>query len=189
MTYYHCSPMPDLEVLVPHKSVLFGDEEVVCMSSSYPMSLMYGIKHYEYTYGYRWNNGHPGNIYYEEYYPGALKELYSGKAAFLYICEEGSYVPTSKPGEYVSRSPVRVIETNIIEDLYKTFLDLEAKGQLEIVRYNELSEDELSRIRKGAADEILEKHLLARDSSFSRYMKEKYPGSWQDAVLRTGMQK
>ena len=48
------------------------------------MALFYGIRHFEYTYGYT----RAGELYYMEQFPGALAELYGGKSASLYLCEE-----------------------------------------------------------------------------------------------------
>ena len=50
MTLYHCSPTAGLTVLRP--SVSFGKPSQVCLTASLPMALMYGVKHFEYTYGY-----------------------------------------------------------------------------------------------------------------------------------------
>lgn len=54
------------------------------MTSSLPMALMYGIRNFEYSYGYTKD----GKIYYEEYFPNALKELYKGKHASLLLSEK-----------------------------------------------------------------------------------------------------
>lgn len=43
----------------------------------------------------------------------------------------------------------------------------------------------LNWIRKVEMDEILQRGLLELESDFSRYMKEKYPLSWEDALTYT----
>ncbi len=81
MTLYHCSPEPGLKTLRPSGS-RFGKPRQVCLTASLPMALMYGVRHFEYTYGYN----RAGELYYEEFFPNALAEIYRGKKASLYVC-------------------------------------------------------------------------------------------------------
>ena len=52
MTFYHCSPTPNLTRLVPRKPESFSKPAAVYLTTLLPMALMYGIRNYEYTYGY-----------------------------------------------------------------------------------------------------------------------------------------
>ena len=51
------------------------------MTKSLPMALFYGIRNFEYAYGYR----KTGQIYFAEYFPDALETLYAVKTASLYL--------------------------------------------------------------------------------------------------------
>lgn len=62
---YHGSPVPGLRELQPSVTKYFGKPRQVCLTASLPMALMYGAKHFEYTYGYTKDR----QIYYEEYFP------------------------------------------------------------------------------------------------------------------------
>lgn len=182
MTFYHCSTRPGVKTLKPHISKIFGGEKVIYMTSLLPMALMYGINHFEYTYGYHWIDGRPAGIYYSEYFPNALEELYGGERGYLYTCEEGDFLTTEKPNEYISKRPVKTLTETVIEDLYQALIEMEAEGTLEIIRYEDATDKMLSWIRKAETDTILENHLLEEESDFAVYMKEKYPESWQDAI-------
>ena len=96
MKLYHCSPTAGLTVLRPSVTKYFGKPRQVCLTASLPMALLYGIKHFEYSYGYT----RDGRLYYEEYFPDALEELYRGKADKLLGCgAQLSYGPDAAPPE------------------------------------------------------------------------------------------
>lgn len=182
MKLYHCSPTPGLTVLRPSVSKYFGKPKQVCLTSSLPMALLYGIKHYEYTYGYTKD----GEIYYEEYFPCALEELYRGKGAFLYTCAlRAGMEPTAIPNEYVTRSEVPVESEQVIPDVLEALLEQERLGALRIVRWPDLSEAARRWVEQAEADVIREQGLLScPETPFSSYMREKYPESWALAIRK-----
>lgn len=175
MELYHASPTAGLTVLKPSVTAYFGKPRQVCLAALKPMALLYGIKHFEYTYGYT----RAGELYYEEYFPGALEELYRGKSASLYRCSwrEGME-KTQIPNEYISAAEVPVEEEILIPDVYEALLEEERLGTMKIVRWTEVSEEARDRVRRMAMREILEAGLLGQDSPRARYMREKYPESW-----------
>ena len=127
MTLYHCSPTPGLKVLRPSVTQYFGKPRQVCLTASLPMALLYGIKHFEYAYGYT----RDGRIYYEEYFPNALEELYRGRSASLYLCAgRGDMEPTAIPNEYVTGVEVPVAEERSIPDVLAALLEQERLGEI-----------------------------------------------------------
>ncbi len=175
-TLYHVSPTPGLTVLKPGVTKYFGKPKQVCLTASLPMALLYGVKHFEYTYGYT----KAGEIYYEEYFPGALEELYRGRSASLYLCRlRADMEPTAIPNEFVTAGEVPVEEERPIPDVLAALLEQERLGALKIVRWDELGGDRRRWIVRAEAATIREKGLLARpDDPFARYLREKYPESW-----------
>ena len=173
---YHVSPTPGLTVLKPSVTKYFGKPRQVCLTASLPMALMYGIRHFEYAYGYT----RDGRIYYEEYFPNALEELYRGKAAFLYTCYCRPYLErTAIPHEYVTPNEVPVDGELPIPDVCEALLEQERLGALKIVRWDEMDEGRRRWVVRAEADTIREHGLLAQpDDPFARYMQEKYPKSW-----------
>lgn len=182
MLYYHCSPLSGLMTLQPNKSIYFESKQAVHLTSLLPMALMYGIKNYEYTYGFRFENGQAKSMYYDETFPNALTKLYQGKAGSLYVCAQGDYQTTKKPFEYISFEPVTVLEERRVPDLLAAFLDLEQKGELEIIRYNQQSKGSLDYYRRLEKEVIKKQNLLTTPGPYADYIKTAYPDSWQDAL-------
>lgn len=175
MELYHASPTAGLTVLRPSAAAYFGKPRQVCLTALKSMALLYGIKHFEYTYGYT----RAGELYYEEYFPGALEELYRGKGASLYRCPWREGMETTRiPNEYVSAVQVPVEEEILIPDVYEALLEEEQLGTIRIARWPEVSEKTRRRIVEAERETILENKLLGTDSPRARYMREKYPESW-----------
>ncbi len=178
---YHGSPVPGLKELQPSVTRYFGKPKQVCLTANLPMALMYGVKHFEYTYGYTKD----GQIYYEEYFPDALREIYGGKAASLYRCAfREDMEPTQIPNEVVTPRPVPVREEIAVPDVYQALLEQERLGTLRIMRYRDMTEKRLAWVREAEAQTIAEHNLLQEDNHFARYLREKYPDSWALAQER-----
>lgn len=178
MTLYHCSPAAGLKVLRPSAS--FGKPKQVCLTAYLPMALLYGVKHFEYTYGYT----REGELYYEEYFPDALEELYRGRRASLYTCSfREDMEATTIPNEYVTPNEAPVGSEETVPDVYKALLEQERLGALRIVRWPDMSEARRKWIERAEADVIREQGLLTRpDAPYAHYMLSKYPESWARAI-------
>lgn len=176
MIYYHGSPTPGLTILQPSMTTKRIDRPPqVCMTVSRPMALFYSIHHFEYTYGYTKD----GQIYYQECFPDALRVLYAGKSASLYICDPADAQPTAIPNEFVSAQPVPVLNEVLISDAYAALLAEEKKGTLKIYPYHTLGEKQRDWIVRAEADEIREKRLWETDSPEAAYYRLHYPESWE----------
>lgn len=174
MTYYHCSPTAGLTVLEPRKPASFDKPCRVYLTTLLPMALLYGVRNYEYSYGYT----KEGRIYYDEYFPNALEILYRGKAASLYVCSPGEIQPTKIPNEAISPEPVPVVSEIRIPDVCEALLEQERLGTLVIRRYGELSARQLKWIRDVEADTIRCCGLLHKSGPESDYYRTHYPESW-----------
>lgn len=179
MTLYHCSPTPGLTVLRPSES-RFGKPRQVCLTSSLPMALMYGVWHFEYTYGYN----KAEELYFEEFFPNALEEIYRGKSASLYVCAHREDMETTEfPNEYTAKLEVAVEREVPIPDVYAALLEQVNQGALKIVRWEDTSPRRREWVVKAELLTIREQDMLARpDTPFARYIREKYPESWAMAV-------
>ena len=178
MTYYHCSPTAGLTLLQPHKPEAFDKPAMVYLTTSLPMALIYGIRNFEYTYGY--NND--GQIHFAEYFPNALELLYRGKPASLYRCAPAQTASTAIPHEVVSETAVPIIQEIHIPDVCEALLEQERSGALLIYRYHELSPAMLDWITQTQTDEILQHGLLHAESVKAGYYRTYYPASWQAAI-------
>ena len=175
--YYHCSPTGGLTRLEPGKPQNFDKPSLVYMTTSLPMALMYGIRNFEYTYGYTAD----GRIYYEEYFPDALRHLYGGKTAYLYICKPLTTEKTIIPNEAVSSAAVEVTEQILIPDVLEALLEQERLGTLQIRRYEELPPKTREWIFRAELEEIRKRKLLHTHSAMAAYMKCHYPAVWEYA--------
>lgn len=178
MIFYHCSPIPGLNVLEPRKPDFSDKPTMVYLTTLLPMALMYSVKNYEYTYGYT----KEGQIYLEEYFPNALEVLYRGKSASLYFCDPESTKPTRIPNEAVSEKSVTVIREVQIPDAYEALLEQEQLGTLVIHRYHGLSQRKKEWIRKVEADCIRKSNLLNTPGPMADYYRDHYPDSWAMAA-------
>ena len=174
MTYFHCSPVAGLKVLEPRKPESFHKPKCVYMTTLLPMALMYGVRNFEYTYGYT----KEGQIYYSEYFPNSLEILYKGKSASLYRCAPVDTATTRIPNEVISETSVEIVDEMVIPDVYEALLEEERKGTLLIHRYGELTEKMLDWVRRVEADEIRENDLLNNNGPRAEYMRRHYPESW-----------
>lgn len=174
MTYYHCSPTGGLQVLEPRKPVVFDKPARVYLTTLLPMALMYAVRNYEYTYGYTGE----GQIYLEEYFPGALELLYRGKSASLYLCDPESTEKTRIPNEAISERAVPVLSETYIPDALEALLEQERQGTLVIYRYEQLNEKRLDWILRAEADVIRKADLLHTPGPRADYYREHYPESW-----------
>lgn len=174
MAYYHCSPTAGLKMLEPREPSSFSKPRRVYMTTLLPMALMYGVRNFEYTYGYN----KEGQIHFDEYFPGELELLYKGKRASLYLCDPVSVSTTAIPNEVVSEECVSIVSEMEIPDVYEALLEQERLGALVIRRYEELPEKMLDWIRRVEADEIRQLDLLHQSGPRAEYMKLHYPESW-----------
>lgn len=139
------------------------------------------MRHFEYAYGYT----RAGSIYYEEYFPNALREIYAGRSASVYRCAlDAGMERTQIPNEYVTTKPVPVLEEIWVPDVYEALIEQERKGALKIVRFEDMTAESRAWLLEAETQVILEHGLLYQDGPFARYLREKYPGSWALARKR-----
>lgn len=174
MQYFHCSPTGDLKILLPREPKVFDKPRSVYMTTRLPMALMYGVRNFEYSYGYTKD----GQIYYEEYFPNALEVIYRGKSASLYLCAPQDIRATQIPNEVRSESAVNIIRERKIPDVCEALLEQERMGMLVIRRYHELPQRTLDWICRAEADTIRKKNLLREGGQMAAYYQEHYPKSW-----------
>ncbi len=175
--YYHCSPTPGIQTLEPQSPGYFDKPQGVYMSTLLPTALFYGVRNFEYAYGYTKD----GRLYYEEYFPDALRILYGGKPASLYTCAPASVFPTKIPYEAVSREPVPVVSDQRIPDLLEALVEQERQGTLKLFRYEDLSEAQLAWIRKAISREIQNLSPDQRSGPKGDYYRTYYHALWQEA--------
>ena len=175
--YYHGSPVGGLKTLKVQKPQNFDKEAKVYLTSLYPMALIYGVKNFEYTYGYDTD----GSIYFSEYFDGAFEKLYAKKSGYIYVCAPKSVEKGSIPNEFLAHEDVEIIQEIFIPDLLEALKCEEQKGNISLLWYKDLSERRLKWIEDTFLKIIKDKDLLNKDTPYARYIKENYFNIWQKA--------
>lgn len=101
---------------------------------------------YFFTYGFTSD----GRIHYEEYFEDALKYFYKNKSGAIYMCE-GDFETAEKTGIknlVTSCAPVKISESEIVNDVYDYIISAENAGKIKITRYADLSEERIAGIKK-----------------------------------------
>lgn len=177
MPCYHASPTGGLRVLRPTVSKGCGTPARVCMTTLRPMALLYLARNYEYPYGF----DQDGVLCYNEYFPGALEELYGGRPGWLYTCAGGNYAATGIPNERIAYGPVEVVSAEFIPDALQALRRAEREGELRIRRYEELTPAFLARVEEAQCRTIREKQLLEARTPMAAYYRRHYPAAWEKA--------
>ena len=177
ITFYHGTPVGGLKVLTAKKPENFDKEKRVYLTSLYPMALIYGVKNFEYTYGYTKD----GEIYLDEYFEGAFEKLYAKKSAYVYVCAPKKVEKGKIPNEFLSNDDVEIVKEIFVPDLLKALEEEQVKGTIKLYRYKDLSDKKLAWIEKTFLDIIARNDLLSQDTPYARYIKENYFNIWQKA--------
>lgn len=177
--YYHGSPYAGLKVLKPHISN--HKKQYVYLTTNEVVALFYTVKTDWYTYGFDKSTKLP---VFTEYYKDELKDLYYGRAGYIYEVENVEFKenPTNISCAFVTEKEVSVKSELKINNLYDKFLEYEKQHKLIIKKYEDLTDNELNNIKKIVINEIRENNLINETSSYSQFIKEKFPKEWHLAA-------
>lgn len=187
--YYHGSKRGNIKVLKPNYSM--HGEKYVYLTTNKAVALIYTVnaieKFYEdnnlvkpsefqpwYSYGF--NKDKLPRL--EEYYPDAIKETYSKKSGYIYVCKKPLKLenPTNIYCAYVTKENVEILEVIFVEDVYQELLEYEKLGLLEIKMYKDNTEKFQNMIEGYIRDDIIKYKLLENPSnSYTIFLKSKFP--------------
>lgn len=119
---------------------------------------------------------------YHELYPDALHAVYAGKRGYLYRVEaaEEQIAPLQGiPGAYTAAVPFPVAGCEELPDVYEWLLRAEAEKLLCVGRFDEKTQEELSRWYEQIGAEARSLHLPQNpDCSYARFLRENIPQAW-----------
>lgn len=160
MTFYHGSPIADLEELKPILSE--HGQAYVYFATNPLVALLYAVKPVPkpfswYPYGF----DSKGNVVYSEYFENAFEKLYKGKDGYLYECDNISEFeqPTQINCAYTCKKSIKIDRVTKISDLYEYFKVQEKAGLFRIKKVNEISEKEMSYVLNDLKETISEHNL------------------------------
>lgn len=183
--YYHASSIKDISVLEPRISnhntpmIYFSKKrenvlvylsnavEKYCKDTHFPYS---GIWKKWASYGFDKN----GIQYIEEYYPNALETTYKGVSGYIYCANsiEESTFDLQIPYAATSISPVSVSGVEFIADAYLSIIEAERKGEIKIIRYEELSGNTLKWLSKTIRKEYVQS---ADHPEYRHFLRGNFP--------------
>lgn len=179
MKYYHGSPVTGLKLLKPFLSN--HKQKYVYLTTNEVVALFYTVKTDWYTYGFDKETGIPVFI---EYYKNELKDLYDNRNGSIYKVDSSilSENPTNILCAFVVEHDVPVEKENHISNLYDKILEYEKEHKLIIKRYEDLTEQEVSKINNIVISEIND-NIDKCNSSYSEFLKDKFPKLWDKCLL------
>lgn len=120
---------------------------------------------------------------YNESFANGLREFYSGVKGFIYTCDGPFQTDrnTKISPAVISKEPVPVLETDLVEDAYERILEYERDGLLIINRFETLSEAQRQKDQNMILQTIKNKNLLKGDHPMAAFVAEKFPDIWEEA--------
>ena len=123
---------------------------------------------------------------YDELYPDALREVSEGVSGWIYYADvkEDQVLPFRNiPCARLSVEPVRLAGAMEVADAYALLRDYEARGLLEIGRYEDKSERELQWYARAIRDYMMQKQMhLTPECSSARFIRRKFPEVWEQFI-------
>lgn len=98
-----------------------------------------------------------GHAWYEEQFPGQLKAFYGGASGWLYRVERGPDMEplAGRESLFYAREDVPVAGAEFIPDVHKALLDWEARGQLEVSRFEDCAPADKAELTERIAQMIV----------------------------------
>jgi len=136
---------------------------------------------------YKWMTFHireDGLPVYSESFKDCLLEFYGGVKGCIYTCgaDFESDENTKIRHAVISRKPVDVLETDVVDDAYERILQYEKDGLLVINRYEQLSDEQKRKDRNMILRTIKERELLNGGHPLSGFVAAKFPELWAEAL-------
>ncbi len=129
-----------------------------------------------------------GIICYDERFPGQLCTLYKGVSGYLYKCtDRGLFESTATRDVWVSKSSVPVEDAEFIPDAYEEILKYEKSGEVKIIRYETLSNEQKQGVYDMMVHYIYKLDLINSTAKKAEFIKENCPAAWRYVLSHPDM--
>ncbi|MCL2363403.1 MAG: hypothetical protein FWC71_01930 [Defluviitaleaceae bacterium] len=175
--YYHASNIYNLAEILP-LSKLHGSEEQVAYFTPFRAYAIFYLRDMEInhvTCGVNQN----GVVIYHEQFPDQLEILYCNRSGYLYICENRNMELAHTNGVWVAYQPVIISRVDFVEDVYADILKAEQAGEVQIIRYNSLSDEKKQSYIDMMESEIANNGYIMSNSKKASFFKDNFPESWR----------
>lgn len=124
-----------------------------------------------------------GYIRYDEQFPDQLSKLYKGVSGYLYHCrDEGNFALTQTRDVWISYKPVTIKSVEYIPDVYDELLRYEANGDINVIRYNELTDERKQFYYDMALQYIYKMDFVNCTSKKAMFWRDSFPQAWEYVV-------
>ncbi|MDD2361842.1 MAG: hypothetical protein PHV32_10920 [Eubacteriales bacterium] len=184
--FFHASNIGGLQEVQPLSKMHGGNEKVCFFAPSRVYALFYlrdmEINHV--TCGV----GKDGIPVYHEQFPSQLSKIYSGRSGYLYSCEKGDLIKQGHTaGVWIATEPVKIVESEYIDDVYAEIVKAELRGEARVIRYQDLTDGKKKEISEMIKNSILKNRLLYSVTAKSLFFKQNFPEAWQAAEAEGNM--
>lgn len=182
--YYHASQTPDLKVLKPNvsnhnKSLVYFSKkrenvlvylsnaiEKYCKEVGFEYS---GVYHKWASYGFNKD----GILKLQEYYPNATYDTYKGVSGYIYSSEDVKDIESKIeiPDVVVCKNQVQISKCEFISDAYTAIMEAVEDGKIELIRYEDNSEEMINWIEKTIKSEYINS---INQPEYRIFLKEKF---------------
>lgn len=175
MRFYHGTTVGGLETLRVN-SIGGNGNPVLYLTDNHAYSLFY-IRDRDIDF-VTCGVGTDGVVHYDEKVPHQLALLYQGKSGYVYEVEANAE-PTKISGIYVTSQDLQIVGVEYIPDVYDTICNEIDKGNVDILYYEELTEEQ-----KQLNNEGMRRWFLAErgmNPKKEMFLRMHFPVAWAEA--------
>jgi ubiquinone/menaquinone biosynthesis C-methylase UbiE len=121
-----------------------------------------------------------GRVKYNENFPNQLELLYKNRSGWIYTCE-GEFEKGHSYDIYTSSFSVNVVGAEFVPDVLTEIYRCIGSGKIHISRYTDLSQSKKHELTEHKIIEILRDRLLEQETQHAKFIKERFPQSWERA--------
>lgn len=180
--YFHGSVTPGIKELHAVSKDHTSSEKAVYLTNNRTYALFY-IWDAKNEYKYITGGVRNGVVFYEEWFPNQLSELYRGVKGFIYhcVCDAECKITSMREGVDIINQSVRTDIYEVIEDVYEEIMKCEKEGLAEIKRFTKRTEEEQKKMIDMIAQYIVEQNLLSSDSAEAKFLSTYHTEAWERA--------
>lgn len=182
MTYFHGSVTEGIKELHAVSKDHTSSDKAVYLTNNRAYALFY-IWDSKNEYKYITGGVRNGVVFYEEWFPNQLFELYHGVTGFIYhcTCDAKCKVTSMREGVDIINESIKTGECEVIPDVYEEILKCEKEGLVKIKRFTELTQDDKNKMTDMMAQYILKQNLLSSQSEEARFIAAYHTEAWERA--------
>ncbi len=178
--FYHASNIGNLTELLPLSNAKDSGEKV-CYFTPVKAYAVFYLRDKEINH-VTCSVTDKGITVYREQFPSQLKKTYQGRSGYLYTCKNNNNIKQAHTdGIWTSVQPVAVSSVCYIEDVYAEILEREKSGEVQIIRYESLSDGQKRENAEVIKDFIIQRGFLTAGTPQARFFNENYPQAWEEA--------